>query len=350
MGVGLTHPIQSQRLYRKGNKFFKIGMATMHGWRETMEDAHTIELELEKHKNFAFFGIFDGHSGSLCANFIAEKLYKNIDSLPSFDDVSIAKKCLETDETFLKHEDYIYNDDGCACIFTLVDLSDPTNIKLINSNIGDSRTVFAKKKTDAPGYEAISCTFDHKPTDPAEKERIEAAGGYVSLQRVDGQLALSRAFGDRQLKTPTDAPGEKKKVTANPEIKRISGVESKDFLFLACDGIYEAEIFERQDVIDWIAKKMDASETPDLAVICGELLDECLTRGSHDNMSAMIIQFVDGVEYAKPVEFVPGPWFDGDNDRKFQAAYTTDAATAGFTLEEAHALRKQNEQKKNSSK
>jgi len=139
-------------------------------------------------------------------------------------------------------------------------------------------------------------------------------------------------------------------VTANPEIKRISGVESKDFLFLACDGIYEAEIFERQDVIDWIAKKMDASETPDLAVICGELLDECLTRGSHDNMSAMIIQFVDGVEYAKPVEFVPGPWFDGDNDRKFQAAYTTDAATAGFTLEEAHALRKQNEQKKNSSK
>jgi len=82
----------------------------------------------------------------LCANFIAEKLYKNIDSLPSFDDVSIAKKCLETDETFLKHEDYIYNDDGCACIFTLVDLSDPTNIKLINSNIGDSRTVFAKKK------------------------------------------------------------------------------------------------------------------------------------------------------------------------------------------------------------
>ena len=49
-------------------------------------------------------------------------------------------------------------------------------------------------------------TKDHKPDDPEETKRIEGSGGFVSLPpqtyipRVNGQLALSRAFGDFQLK------------------------------------------------------------------------------------------------------------------------------------------------------
>lgn len=41
-----------------------------------------------------------------------------------------------------------------------------------------------------------------------------------------------------------------------------------------------------------------------------------------------------------------GPWFDGEQDKKFQTAYTADAAAAGYTLERALALRKANEAKK----
>jgi len=113
---------------------------------------------------------------------------------------------------------------------------------------------------------------------------------------------------------------------------------------MACDGIYEADVFGRQDVITWIANKMET--TQDLAVICAALLDECLERGSHDNMSAMIIQFKDGTDYAAEKEYVPGPWFDGEQDKKFQTAYTADALAAGYTLEKALALRKSNEAKK----
>ena len=49
-------------------------------------------------------------------------------------------------------------------------------------------------------------TKDHKPDDPEETKRINNSGGFVSLPpqtyipRVNGQLALSRAFGDFQLK------------------------------------------------------------------------------------------------------------------------------------------------------
>jgi len=350
MGLGLSHPITSKRLYRIGNKNFKIGMATMHGWRESMEDAHCVELSLPKHQDYAFFGIFDGHSGSLCANYMAENLHKNIDSVEDFSDLeALGKTCIKTDEQFLSAEQFLYNDDGCACIFTLCQNLDG-KVTLINGNIGDSRTIFAQKQEKKEGetptetYKAVPCSFDHKPTDAKEKERIEAAKGYVSLQRVDGQLALSRAFGDRQLKTPVDFPGEKKKVTSNPDFILVNDGNSNDFLFMACDGIYEADIFTRQDVINLIAVKMET--TDDLALICSQVLDECLERGSHDNMSAMIVQFVDGTDYARSVEFVPGPWYDGDQDKKFQSAYTADALSAGFSLEKALALRKENEAKK----
>jgi serine/threonine protein phosphatase PrpC len=80
----------------------------MHGWRESMEDAHCIELSLPKHSDQAFFGIFDGHSGSLCATYMAEHLYKNIDSVEDFSDLdSLAKTCIKTDEQFLSAEQFI---------------------------------------------------------------------------------------------------------------------------------------------------------------------------------------------------------------------------------------------------
>jgi len=189
---------------------------------------------------------------------------------------------------------------------------------------------WGEKQTDGT-YSAIACSFDHKPTNEEERKRIEEAGGSVQMSRVDGQLALSRAFGDRMLKT-LHLPPEKRKVTSKPEI--ITEEAGKDdFLFLACDGIYEGDVFSRESVIKYIADQLE--QTNDLAIICANVLDECLKRGSRDNMSAMIIQFNDGISYVKDTEYIPGPYWASENDSKFQEAYTKDAQTAGFTLEQA---------------
>ena len=48
---------------------------------------------------------------------------------------------------------------------------------------------------------AVDLSFDHKATDPREKARIEAAGGYVGRKgRVMNVLAIARAFGDIEYK------------------------------------------------------------------------------------------------------------------------------------------------------
>lgn len=50
-------------------------------------------------------------------------------------------------------------------------------------------------------------SFDHKPEDEIERQRVEKAGGKVTADgRVNGGLNLSRAFGDHAYKENKDLP------------------------------------------------------------------------------------------------------------------------------------------------
>jgi serine/threonine protein phosphatase PrpC len=76
-------------------------------------------------------------------------------------------------------------DTGCtACVVLLT----PTEIYC--SNAGDSRGVLSKDK------QAVPLSYDHKPGNQIEVARIKKANHFVEDDRVDGNLALSRAFGD----------------------------------------------------------------------------------------------------------------------------------------------------------
>ena len=50
--------------------------------------------------------------------------------------------------------------------------------------------------------------MDHKPGDQLERARIENAGGFVEFNRVNGNLALSRAVGDFAFKSNQTLPAE----------------------------------------------------------------------------------------------------------------------------------------------
>ncbi len=61
------------------------------------------------------------------------------------------------------------------------------------ANVGDTRALLLK-------HEATRLSVDHKPDAAEERQRIEGLGFEVKNGRLMGTLAVSRAFGDFNLK------------------------------------------------------------------------------------------------------------------------------------------------------
>ena len=71
--------------------------------------------------------------------------------------------------------------------------------RLFVGNVGDSRVVVCRNGR------AINMSTDHKATSPSEVARVIEAGGFVAKRRLLGQLAITRALGDANLKRPESA-------------------------------------------------------------------------------------------------------------------------------------------------
>lgn len=86
---------------------------------------------------------------------------------------------------------------GCTAVVALLHGN-----KLFIANAGDSRAVLCRDG------KAFPLSEDHKPSQARERERIVAAGGFLSeiggMCRVNGNLNLSRAIGDLKYKNNAD--------------------------------------------------------------------------------------------------------------------------------------------------
>ncbi|RYR17515.1 hypothetical protein Ahy_B03g062227 isoform C [Arachis hypogaea] len=94
------------------------------------------------------------------------------------------------------------------------------------------------------------------------------------VARVNGQLAVSRAFGDRNLKTHLRSDPDIQYADINPNI---------ELLILASDGLWK--VMGNQEAVD-IAKRI---KDPQRAA--KQLATEALNRDSKDDISCIVVRF-----------------------------------------------------------
>ena len=192
----------------------------------------------------------------------------------------------------------------------------------IIGNIGDSRAVLSRI-----GF-AIPLTEDHKPNRTKERQRIESCGGHVKwcgavdkktgvpidrtgVYRVNGNLAVSRAIGDRS---------ERPFVGSEVDVFSRFLSEEDEFIIVASDGIWD--VMTSQEAVSFVRSRVDnfnkalsesnakniknsssrennlksaglssksyvkESEKPNIAY---DLCNEAIIRGSTDNITVIIL-------------------------------------------------------------
>jgi len=296
-----------------------------------MEDDYSIELEGRK----AFVGVFDGHNGDRCAKWTAANMARSLTRLGEFSDEEVKNTCLRLDRDYLR----TFGQGGTTAAFVLLDPSSQDDgIDIIVGNVGDSRVIMSL------GTDTVCLTKDHRVDNETEQQRIVSAGGFISNGRVDGILAPSRAFGDGILKADPNLRQTEQKVTAEPEIVRARLLRG-NFLFVGCDGIFES--FSNEDVVEFIQDALKTDMAADPALIVASLLDEALSRGSTDNMTAILVLSQEGKTYHQEErEYLPGNFAVDNNDmlekQDFLNAYQQNATHYGYTVPQSIELARKN--------
>ena len=335
-------PVMVQVVERVGDKHFRAGTCTVNGYRESNEDAHATILRPDG----GFFGVFDGHGGQDCSAYIARRFgekIKALDKLEYCGDSNLSTICVDLDWEYLypKADEFRpASAAGSTGTFLLAKRlsgrdnadtagnkeSDCFRFSLLVGNVGDSRVLLWD------GAEFKAMTTDHKPDLDRERARIEQFGGRVQNGRVDGNLAVSRAFGDCMFKTVRSKDPYEQKVIAVPDVTTATVPWNKGaFAVLCCDGVFESN-FSNEQVIEFIRTQM--IQTKDLAVIAGRVCHEAVARGSRDNVTCMIVEFADGSDLppVPALDAFPGP-FHCPFDHRFRRLYRECALSANVPVE-----------------
>jgi serine/threonine protein phosphatase PrpC len=312
------------------------GTADMPGFRVLMEDA----ISTHSWPGHLLLGVCDGHGDQgKVSDMVAKKIGKLVKEQSS--ELTPMNEqwntvCLELDQQ-IKASGI---KGGSTAVFSLI-----TDTTIVVANVGDSRCILVQSapvtlpellseplmpETSAAEGTAetpevltpqgkqpaltinteivvVAMSEDHKPNLPQETARIEAAGLSVfaetfyadsetqetiyKVKRSEKErLAVSRAFGDFEYKSNSTLSAEEQAVCCLPELKVHQRDNDHDqYLILACDGVWDA--MSNDEVGQFVVEQMDnATDAVDvLPRIADLLLNECLNRGSTDNMTCVIV-------------------------------------------------------------
>ncbi|KAK4483725.1 hypothetical protein RD792_010927, partial [Penstemon davidsonii] len=234
-----------------------------------MEDYHVAEYRKVKDHVLGLFAIFDGHLGDRVPSYLKDNLFDNILEEPNFweDPRTAIKNAYHlTDKIILEKSVQLGPGGSTAVTAMVIDGKD-----LWVANVGDSRAVICSVGV------AEQLSVDHEPH--SERRRIKKQGGFVTtlpgdVPRVNGQLAVARAFGDENLKAH---------LSSEPDVRNVCIDSNTQFVILASDGLWK--VMSNQEAVDMVRSMKD----PQAAA--KRLTTEALARKSKDDISCIVIRF-----------------------------------------------------------
>ena len=315
--------------------------------RNYNEDRVSIIINMARPKNYkknywpktSFFGIYDGHGGNMCSEFLRDCLHKlilNDINFPENVELAIKNGFLNAEQTFLNEIALDQNDSNiisdrsgsCAVVVIVVDK------KIYVANVGDSRALFSEQN----GKNFVVVTEDHKPNNEKEKKRIIKSGGHVYQSRtvisgaenenlngqilfgpyrvLPGRLSVSRTIGDIEAKSPKFG-GNPNVIIWEPDIFIFDLNEYDiDFFIMGCDGIFDQ--MSNEEIMDcaWMILSNSNNynndneesfeynfEKANIHEKCGLIVDfiikSSMVRKSFDNVTCLMIAMKDFVPNEK---------------------------------------------------
>lgn len=101
---------------------------------------------------------------------------------------------------------------------------------------------------------------------------IEERGIY----RVNGNLALSRAIGDRS---------ERPHVTAEPDVISVPVQDDDEFIIVATDGLWD--VMDSHEAVEYVRSLLEAGLKR--KKVAAHMVEEAIRRGTYDNVTVVII-------------------------------------------------------------
>ncbi|CAG9318444.1 unnamed protein product [Blepharisma stoltei] len=249
----------------------------------------------------SFYGIYDGHGGCRCADFLKDNLHNFVIRDPHFpkNPTEALINGFKTAEREFLHLAQQNNDKSgsCATVCLVV------NTKCFVANVGDSRSVLSSER----GLKIYPLTEDHKPGEEPERSRILNSGGKIytsasipsnsakqGLQHVyrilPGRLSVSRSFGDIEAKDE-HLGGNPKCLIADPDIKAFKIQDEHDFIAMGCDGIFDR--MTNKEMVECIWNSVTENFLVPYPNKCAEAVNDvirsALRRRSMDNLTLILI-------------------------------------------------------------
>lgn len=239
-----------------------------------MEDFSKCTLNFNNNQNETVFCIYDGHNGEIIQKYLQknfELAYKrNINKLKKNYEEALKKTFFDLDTCIKKFN--TYDNGSTACIAHII--KDPKNTKfpytIYTANVGDTRCSLISPSL------IKRLSYDHRVTNLNEKLKLAQNGINIPDPSINGEIMLSRAFGDVPLK--------KYGIKCEPFIQKsmVSIKNTYEYFFLASDGIWD--YITENEIQKLIPNCLDTE------ILSKTLIKMALSRGAWDNISLFVIR------------------------------------------------------------